>query len=106
MATYVAGHYTQLVRLEQVAREASLRPDYATTLFKRVCGLSVMDYVTQHRISHAKRLLLTTDSKVLDIALRSGFGSSSRFYEAFAQWCGQSPRQYRKLCLAKNLEFR
>ena len=97
MASYVAEHYTETVRLEDVAQEAHLRPDYATTLFKKVCGLSVMDYVTQHRISHAKRLLLTTDDKVLEIALLSGFGSSSRFYEAFSQWCGQTPRQYREL---------
>jgi len=97
MATYVAARYTEPVRLEQVARAAHLRPDYATTLFKKVCGLSVMDYVTQHRISHAKRLLLTTDDKVLEIALQSGFGSSSRFYEAFTQWCGQTPGQYRTL---------
>ena len=97
MATYVAAHYTEPIRLAQVAREAHLRPDYATTLFKKVSGLSVMDYVTQHRLSHAKRLLLTTDDKVLEVALQAGFGSSSRFYEAFTQWCGQTPRQYRKM---------
>lgn len=52
-----------------------------------------MDYVTQHRLSHARRLLLTTDCKVFDIAAEVGFGSSSRFYEAFAQWRGRTPRQ-------------
>ena len=97
MAAYVADHYTEPLRLEQVAREVRLRPDYATTLFKKVSGLSVMDYVTQHRISHAKRLLLTTNDKVLDIALQAGFGSSSRFYEAFAEACRQSPREYREM---------
>ena len=97
MAAYVARNYSEPLRLEQVAREAGLRADYATTLFKKVSGLSVMDYVTQHRIAHAQRQLLTTDDKVLDIALQAGFGSASRFYEAFSQWCGQCPRQYRAL---------
>ena len=97
MAAFVAEHYTEPLRLEAIAREAHLRPDYATTLFKKVSGVNIMDYVTQHRISHSKRLLLTTNDKVLDIALQSGFGSSSRFYEAFAQWCDQTPQQYRKL---------
>jgi len=97
MAAFVADHYTEPLRLDQVAREVRLRPDYATTLFKKISGLSVMDYVTQHRISHAKRLLLTTNDKVLDIAFQSGFGSSSRFYEAFAQACGQSPQDYREM---------
>jgi AraC-like DNA-binding protein len=97
MAAFVAHHCAEPLRLEQIARQASLRADYATTLFKKVTGLSVMDYVAQHRVARARRLLLMTDAKVLDIGLEAGFGSSSRFYEAFSQWCGQSPHQYRKL---------
>lgn len=97
MAAFIAEHYLEPLQLESVACEVNLRPDYATTLFKKVCGVSIIDYVIQHRISHAKRLLLTTDNKVLDIALDSGFGSASRFYEAFTRLCGQTPQQFRKL---------
>jgi AraC-like DNA-binding protein len=96
MAQFVAEHYTGSVRVADIAAVAGLHPNYAMNLFRKTFGVSLVDYATQHRISHAQRLLLTTDAKVLDIALESGFGSLSRFYAAFTEACGQSPREYRK----------
>ena len=48
-------------------------------------------------MAHARRLLVTTDAKVLDIAMRAGFGSVSQFYNVFSQVTGQTPRQYARL---------
>lgn len=48
------------------------------------------------RVSHAQRLLTTTDMKVVDIALDSGFPSPARFYAAFKRNAGQSPAKYRR----------
>jgi len=56
----------------------------------------LLKYVTQHRLSHAQRLLVTTDDLVVNIALKSGFGSLSRFNEAFRQAFGCTPREYRR----------
>ena len=95
MALYVAEHYTQSPRVADIAAVVGLHPNYAMNLFRKTFGVSLVDYATQHRISHAQRLLLTTDAKVLDIALESGFGSLSRFYTAFDEACGQSPKEYR-----------
>ncbi|MCU0718670.1 MAG: helix-turn-helix domain-containing protein [Pirellula sp.] len=54
-------------------------------------------FVVQHRLSHAQRLLVTTEDSILNIATESGFQSLSRFNEAFKEACGCSPREYRKL---------
>ena len=48
-------------------------------------------------VAHARRLLATTDAKVLDIAMQAGFGSASQFYNVFHQVAGQTPRQYASL---------
>jgi AraC-like DNA-binding protein len=56
----------------------------------------LISYVTQHRISHAQRLLATTAQTVTEIAFESGFLSISRFNDAFRRACGCSPREYRK----------
>jgi AraC-like DNA-binding protein len=95
MAAYIAEHYSEELRVTDIARHAGLHPDYATTLFRKTCGMGLVDYINQHRISHAQRLLATTDMKILQIAFESGFGSASRFYAAFMSECGQSPKQYR-----------
>jgi AraC-like DNA-binding protein len=95
MASYVARHYQEAVSADQVARDMHLHPNYAMTLFKRTFHTTLIDYLTHYRIAQAQRLLVTTDEKVVDIALESGFRTMSRFYEAFERACGCSPTRYR-----------
>jgi AraC-like DNA-binding protein len=66
------------------------------SLFQKTFGTTLIDYLTHHRISHAERLLATTDEKIVEVAFNSGFSSISRFNEAFRRACGCSPRDYRK----------
>jgi AraC-like DNA-binding protein len=96
MAQYIARHCAEPLTVEQIAGVVNLHPHYAMSLFRRDYHLSLIDYLTQHRIAQAQRLLATTDRKLVDIALECGYGSYSRFYEAFRQVCGRSPAAYRK----------
>jgi AraC-like DNA-binding protein len=82
--------------VSRIGREVGLHPNYAMSLFRRTFGATLLEYLTQLRISHAQRLLATTDDKVLDVALSSGFGSLSRFNDAFVRRCGLSPSAYRR----------
>jgi AraC family transcriptional regulator, melibiose operon regulatory protein len=79
-----------------IGRAVSLHPNYAMTLFRRECGMSIWQYLIRLRLSHAELMLLTSDKTVLAIALESGFGSLARFYAAFTRECGTSPGEYRK----------
>lgn len=92
---YVGQHYSEKLSITQVAAAIRLHPNYLMNIFKRGCGMSLWEYVIRLRVSHAQRLLITTDLKVLDIALESGFGSVSCFYEAFERYCGTTPKKYR-----------
>jgi AraC family transcriptional regulator, melibiose operon regulatory protein len=96
MACYIAQHYTQPLSVDDIGKVVDLHPNYAMSLFKKTFGTTLVAYVTQHRVSHAQRLLATTDAKVVDIALASGFTSTSRFNAAFIAECGCSPRSYRQ----------
>lgn len=96
MACLIAQRYTQPLTVEDVGRHVGLHPNYAMGLFKRSIGTTIVDYVTKHRVSHAQRLLATTDTKIVDVALSSGFASTSRFNAAFRRECGCSPREYRQ----------
>lgn len=95
-AAFIALHYAEPLTVEAMARHVGIHPNYAMTMFKRTFGTTLIHYLTQHRISHAQRLLATTDQKILGIALNSGFGSISRFNAAFLEGSGCSPREYRK----------
>jgi AraC family transcriptional regulator, melibiose operon regulatory protein len=97
MARFVARHYREPIGLDEVADAVGLHPDYAATLFRKTFGVTPTRFVLQHRIMHAQRDLVTTDAKVLQVALDAGFGSLSRFNAAFRAVCGCSPREYRAL---------
>lgn len=96
MAAFMAQNYQNSLKSEDIAAAAQIHPNYAMNLFKREFGLSIGEFLTRTRLSHAQRLLATTDRKVLDIAFDCGFGSASRFHAAFKTHCGQSPADYRK----------
>ncbi|MCB9874761.1 MAG: helix-turn-helix domain-containing protein [Planctomycetaceae bacterium] len=96
LACYIARNYEQPLTSQSIADANGLHPNYAMNLFRKTFGTTIGSFVTQHRISHAQRLLVTTDDAILHIALSSGFQSLSRFNEAFKAACGCSPRGYRK----------
>jgi AraC-like DNA-binding protein len=95
MAAIIAQRYLEPIQIADIAEAVKLHPKYAMQTFKRTFGLSLIDYLTQHRLAHAQRLLVTTDLKVVDVAMEAGFGSLSRFYAVFMQEHGQTPRAYR-----------
>ncbi|HEU6447187.1 MAG TPA: helix-turn-helix domain-containing protein [Verrucomicrobiae bacterium] len=103
MALFIARHYTEKLTAEQISRAAGLHPNYAMAAFKKALGITLIDCVTQHRVSHAQRLLATTDTKIIEVAMNSGFASLSRFHEAFNKLCGCSPKEYRN---QHRVEFR
>jgi AraC-like DNA-binding protein len=96
LAAYIAQHYQEPIRIDEIAGKCELHPNYAMSLFKKTFNLTINEYLTQHRLSHAQRLLATTDAKIIDIALDSGYQTLSRFYVAFDKSCGCSPSNYRR----------
>lgn len=96
IACYVAKHYRQPLSTEAIGKAVGLHPNYAMNLFKKVFATTLTQYVTQHRLSHSQRLLVTTNDKILGIAMDAGFGSVSRFNDAFRRAFDCSPREYRQ----------
>jgi AraC family transcriptional regulator, melibiose operon regulatory protein len=97
MACLIAQRYTEKLTVDDIGKAVSLHPNYAMNLFQKTFGTTLIEYLTQHRVSHAQRLLATTDMKIVDVAFSSGFSSISRFNDAFRRACGCSPREYRQL---------
>ncbi|MCB1098283.1 MAG: helix-turn-helix domain-containing protein [Verrucomicrobiae bacterium] len=95
MAAFVARHYTEQVQIRDIAKAVKLNPDYASSLFQKAFGTTLNKYVTQSRVSHAQRLLATTNAKIIEVAEESGFASISRFNAAFKEACGCTPKEFR-----------
>lgn len=95
MARTIAQRFDEPLSVDDIAATVQLHPNYAMHLFRREFGQTINAYLTQQRVAHAQRLLITTGDDVLKVAMDAGFGSSSQFYSAFKRVCGQSPSAYR-----------
>lgn len=96
LSAWLAAHYRDEVDIAACAADAGLHPNYAMNLFRRTCGMTLWQYLTRLRLSHAQRLLLTTDRSVLDVAMDAGFGSQARFYVVFKRAYGLTPAAFRR----------
>ena len=65
-------------------------------LFQKAIGMSMTAYLTKLRLYHAKSALVDGQEKIVTVAMDSGFGSVSRFYEVFAKETGQTPQSFRQ----------
>lgn len=93
---YIHKEYPQKIRLEDIARAASVSVSECCRDFRKVLGQSPVDYLISYRIRMGEYLLTCSDRSVLEIALAVGFSGSSHFSNTFCRYMGCTPLQYRK----------
>ena len=91
---YIDANITNGINLCSVAQKAMMTESTFSRHFSALNGVSFKHYIVEKRIQHAIKLLKTTDLKMVDIALESGFDSVSGFYAAFRQKTGTTPNKY------------
>lgn len=96
MVKFMTNHFRNSISVPQIADAAGLNPEYAMRLFRKCWGMTIGEFLLQQRISHAQRLLVLSEAKIVDIAFDCGFGSASRFYTAFRNQCHCTPIAYRR----------
>jgi AraC-like DNA-binding protein len=70
-------------------------PRHASRLFTELVGVSFREKQAELRLARACDLLATTDSKVAEVALESGYQSTSLFNMKFKQRFSVSPAKWR-----------
>ncbi len=92
---YLEEYYGD-VRVENIANAMNVSYRTLARKFEAETGMSVSDKLTEIRLTHAKRLLLSTDMNMYDIARRCGYENEFYFSKRFKQKISVSPREYRK----------
>lgn len=93
---HIANHYSEDLTIESVARKYALSQSYFSYLFKNITSKTFTEYLNGIRIAKAMELLSTTNGRVLDICLETGFRNVNHFNRLFKQKIGVSPSAYRK----------
>ena len=93
---YIEEHLREELTIREIAQQAALSPFYFQKGFAMLCGMTVGDYIRQRRLSAAGLEVLTTDRKIIDIALDFGYDSPDSFTKAFTRFHGLTPAALRK----------
>ncbi len=83
--------------LNALSNEFNLSTSHLSRTFKEANDISISDYISTCRITHARNLLKNSDKTVQQIAEETGFLSSSVFIRVFKKAEGVTPGSYRKL---------
>ena len=93
---FLQEHMGEDVSLNVLSEEFHLNPQYISQLFKSEIGVGFLAYLTGIRMERAKKLLLTTDLPVAEVAEQCGFGDYRVFTKVFKKNENVTPSQYRR----------
>ena len=93
---YIAAHYTEDIRVADIAKKYHIDRSHLERSFKKENGFSVREAITNFRIKKAQTLLRETSFSVSEIAKASGFKDRLYFSKFFHNKFGMTPSEYRK----------
>lgn len=91
------GAPAEAITLDRLAEVAELSKFHFLRQFDQVVGMTPGAYLRTLRLCQAARLLRTSETPILDIALAIGFADHPSFSRAFARYMGLTPSEYRRL---------
>ena len=94
---YIHGHFADDISLDDLAGMCGISKSHFIRSFKRYVGCTPHEYLLQYRLRQSKRLLLSSDLTVEQIAEDCGFNSASHFARAFRQETDISPTAFRAI---------
>lgn len=90
------------ITLISVAEYVHMSPAHFSTVFSQSVGKSFISYLTGLRIEKAKKLLVSGDMKLSDIAMEIGYNEPNYFSHVFRKAEGVTPKEYRNRCSLQN----
>lgn len=99
VAAHVEMNLDKPIRSSALAVAVRLTPCHFSRVFRASFGDSPLRYVTKRRVERAKRLMLSTDSPLSQIAIDCGFADQAHFSRLFRQMAGDTPRAWRRTYL-------
>lgn len=93
---YMEEHLADELTVEKIAGTVLISPFYFQKGFSMLCGFTVGEYIRQRRLALAGGEVVSTDEKIIDIALKYGYESPDSFTKAFTRFHGVTPASARK----------
>lgn len=92
----IERRFAEPISLRDVAVAVGLTPGHLTTVVGRRTGRTVQQWITERRMSEARRLLAGTTLPVAAVARRTGYEDSGYFVRRFRAAHGVPPGEWRR----------
>ncbi len=106
---FVEANLDFKLSLQSIAQEAGIGQWHFQRIFKALTNETLKTYIRSRRLGNALDKLLSTDQRIIEIALSAGFDSQESFTRAFKKAFDMTPREARKLgdrnLFMKKIEF-
>ena len=93
---YIEEHIENKINVDEASRVANVSYYYFVKYFKKVIGMSFLEYVNFKKIKRAERYLLTKDLSIAVIGETIGMPNMAHFYKLFKKYNDCSPNEFRK----------
>ncbi|MEY9873983.1 AraC family transcriptional activator of pobA [Streptacidiphilus sp. MAP12-33] len=91
----IERRFAEPLSLREVATDVGMTPGHVTTVVRRRTGRTVVEWITERRLTEARRLLADTDLPIAEIARRVGLPDPGYFARVFRARHAATPREYR-----------
>lgn len=92
---YINFNFALPISMDELCAASGVSKQYLCLLFRNTLGTRPMEYIAKRRIQAAKELLAGTDKTVEEIALETGFCTSSYFCKLFKRYEGITPTRFK-----------
>lgn len=93
---YIEEHITEPLEIGDIARVMNISGYYYQKIFNVLCGFGVGEYIRNRKLALAGGELMTTEDRVIDIALKYGYDTPEGFTRAFTRFHGATPSAVRR----------
>lgn len=91
VAEYISANYADEITLRGLSRRFAMSESYLSRKFKSVCGIGLIEYLTDVRITNAEKMLKSGEKSITEVAFKCGFNDSNYFSSVFKRLMGKSP---------------
>lgn len=102
MLQFIHDNYGTELTTRQIADSVGISESECLRCFRNTISTTPIQYVKQYRIQQAAHMLVFSEDKIADIALKCGFQDISYFTKTFKQLKGCVPTEYRVVNTAEH----
>jgi len=104
LMSYIENNFQNDININTLCNVTHFHPNYFIRFFKKIIGISPIEYINNVRIEHAKKHLQALNIPIKNIAFNVGFKNSYYFSRIFKKKTGFTPSKYRLISNAKHTQ--